>query len=186
VPISPADPVLVRILRAARDATRAERALLLAVDGDQLVVVAADGDGVADALDARVEIGVGVAGFVAASGQPVALRPSSSDQRLADDVAAALGLEPSAVLTVPCIGDDGVTGVLELLDTPDGGGFDFNAVEDATLLGGIAGVALEAGGPTAMVASPAELSSALGRLAEMDPARYTLVATMVSALLDRD
>lgn len=184
MPVSANDPVTDSVLRAARDATGAQRALLLAVDGEALTVVAADGDGTGSAIGASIDLGQGVAGFVAASGQPVALRPSSVDQRLDDDVARILGWEPGAVLTVPCLGMDGISGVLELLDTDRDGGFDFDDVESATVLAGIAGTVLEQSGAGSSVASPAELHSELAVLAETDPARYATVAALVEALLD--
>jgi len=149
------------------------------------VVVAADGDDTARAIGHRVAAGRGVVGFVAASGQPIALRPTSTDARLADDVGADLGWAPGAVLAVPCAGDDGIVGVLELLAPLDGGTFDFDAVEDATLLAGVAAAALEASHAGASVPTPTELGGDLERLAVADPTRYVHVAGLVQALLDR-
>ncbi len=184
MPVSVNNPITDSVLRAAREATGANRALLLAIDGESLTVVAADGDGSSEAVGVSVDIGQGVAGFVAASGQPVALRPSSADQRLDDDVARALGWEPGAVLTVPCMGMDGISGVLELLDTDRDGGFDFDDVESATVLAGIAGTVIEEATAGSSVASPAELHAELAGLAETDPGRYATVSALVRALLD--
>lgn len=186
MPIVVADPVTSSVLRAARESTGAARALLLAVDGDQLTVAAADGDDTARAVGVQVETGTGVAGFVAASGQPVALRPSSTDQRLDDDVATVLGWEPRAVLCVPCLGNDGITGVLELLDPDRPEGFDFDDVEFATSLAGVAGTVLEQAGAGVEVPSPSELQAGLTALSTADPARYAQVAALVQALIDSE
>ncbi|MDZ7678733.1 MAG: GAF domain-containing protein [Acidimicrobiales bacterium] len=186
MPVSVTNPVMNSVLRAAREATGASRALLLAIDGEVLTVVAADGDGTATAVGVSVDMGQGVAGFVAASGQPVALRPSSTDQRLDDDVAVALGWQPQAVLTVPCLGMDTISGVLELLDPDRDGGFDFDDVESTTVLAGVAGTVLEEALAAQSVPSPSELHAELTTLADADPGRYATVATLVQALLDRD
>lgn len=186
MPIVVVDPVMSSVLRAAREATGASRALLLAIDVDRLTVVAADGDDTAHAVGTGVDIGTGVAGFVAASGQPVALRPSSTDQRLEDDVATALGWQPRAVLTVPCLGSESITGVLELLDPERAEGFDFDDVEMATSLAGVAGTVLEQAGVGSAVPSPAELQVGLTALSQAEPARYATVASLVQALIDGD
>lgn len=186
MPVSVTDPVAQSVLRAAREVTGASRALLLTVDGEQLTVVAADGDDTASAVGVSVDLGRGVAGFVAASGQPVALRPSSTDERLDDDVAVALGWQPRAVLTVPCLGLDAISGVIELLDPAAEGGFDFDDVEAVTVLAGIAGTVLETAVGVHTVPAPSELGVGLAALESADPERYARVAALVQALLDRD
>ena len=186
MPVTVTNPVMNSVLRAAREATGASRALLLAIDGESLTVVAADGDDTGRAVGVSVDMGQGIAGFVASSGQPVALRPSTTDERLDDDVAVQLGWEPRAVLTVPCLGMDTISGVLELLDPDTDGGFDFDDVESATVLAGVAGTVLEEAVASEQVPAPDELAAELTTLAGADPARYATVANLVQALLDRD
>lgn len=186
MPVSVTDPVAQSVLRAAREVTGASRALLLAVDDHRLTIVAADGDGTADAVGVSTDMGQGIAGFVAASGQPVALRPSSTDQRLDDDVAVTLGWQPRAVLTVPCMGMEAIRGVIELLDPARESGFDFDDVESVTVLAGIAGTVLEEADDARSVPTPQELHNGLSALAGLDPVRYATVAPLVEALLDRD
>ena len=186
----PPDPVLHAVLRAAADVTAAGAGWLLAHDraGDALEVAAVHSSATdaAAVLGATVPATAGTAGYVVASGQPLALSGAADDPRLAEGVPALLGRRPTTVLSVACeVGDD-VVGVLELVDKAGGGSFSFDDVELATLLAGIGGVALTARGTApAPVASPAELAADLQRLADADPTGYAAVASTLSALLAR-
>jgi len=178
------DPVLLSVLQAACDATGAAKALLLANNDVELEVVAGLGDGSSAAEGVTVPLGVGVAGFVAASGQPVALAPHSADARIAEDVAAQLGWEPKAILTVPCAGNDTIAGVLELIDPVGGNGFNFDDVEITTLLAGVAGVALEHRLASNAVPSPEALGRDIVSLSQLNPSRYNQLAPMIEILLN--
>jgi GAF domain-containing protein len=182
------NPVLHALAEAAVAATGASDGWLLAVEDDGLRVVAVAGATTAAGLFATtIPPGSGSAGFVAASGQPLAVAPRGDDPRFSEGTAQLLGRRPTSVLSVPASTDDGVVGVLELVDKVGGGAFSFDDVELATLLADIAGVALvhtEAAG-AATVPRPAELGGELERLATSDPTRYAGVATAVAALLSR-
>lgn len=179
----PLDPVLQAVVRSAADATGAAEGWILVIDGDVLRAVAAAGLLPGTTLDVVVPAGAGAAGYAAASGEPIALSPGSQDPRLGEGVATALGRRPTSVLCVPCGTDQSVIGVLELVDKHGGAAFSFDDLELATILAGIAGVALsEAGQAAHPVPSPEELSGELRRLAASDPDRYAAVATMLSAL----
>jgi GAF domain-containing protein len=89
------------------------------------------------------------------------------------------------VLCVPC-GDDEIVGALELVDKAGGAAFSFDDVELATLLAGIAGVAIEARADGPAAPSARELASGLERLAATDAARYDTVARAVAALVAGD
>jgi GAF domain-containing protein len=182
-----ADPVLHALAQAAVSATGASDGWLLVVEDTELRVVAVAGVGTGTSvLDATVAAGTGSAGFVAASGQPLAMAPRGDDPRFSEGTAQLLGRRPSSVLSVPASNDEGVVGVLELVDKAGGGNFSFDDVEIATMLADIAGVALTAersSGPP--VPRPAELGGELERLSAADPARYSAVASAVAALLAR-
>ena len=140
-----ADPVLHALAQAAVSATGASDGWLLAVEDAGLRVVAVAGPGTgAPVLAAVVPAGTGSAGFVAASGQPLAMAPRGDDPRFSEGTAQLLGRRPSSVLSVPASNDEGVVGVLELVDKAGGGNFSFDDVEIATMLADIAGVALTA------------------------------------------
>jgi len=182
----PASAVLQAIVDAATGATAASEGWILAPRGDRLHVLAAAGDRPGQLLGATVPSGEGTAGYVVASGQPLALAPRPDDARATSGVAGMLGLRPASVLCVPCAGDDSVAGALEVVDKAGGGRFSLDDVELATLLGGIAGTALvEITGSASAVPTPAELAGGLERLAGTEPARYVALAAAVSALLDR-
>jgi GAF domain-containing protein len=175
-------PVLAAILEAGVATTGAGGGWLLAVRGDRLAVVAAAGsDLVAGATVAADE---GTAGFVVASGQPLAMAPRDGDERFAQGVMALTGRRPTSVLTVPCATDAGVLGAIELVDKAGGGAFGFDDVELATVLADIAAVALsQLDDSQTGVPDPAVLGGELARLAAASPARYAAVATVLGALL---
>ncbi len=182
---SAVDPVLYALVGSAQETTGATAGLLLERQHDDLIVVAAVGDRVEHLRGAVVPGDGGVAAYVLASGQPLALTVRPGDPRLREGVMALLDQPPSAVLGVPCASDEDAVGALLLLDKP-AGQFTFDDVELATLLAGIAGVAIVQAGPASLqVPDPAELASGLERLARADPARYAMVATIVEALLAR-
>ena len=174
---------LAALVQVAVDATGATQGWIVALEGDQLRVVAAAGGQPGDLVGSVVPEGAGTCGFVVASGQPVALNAGAADHRLTDGVPAIVGLEPRTVLCVPCGTEQSVLGALELVDKAADQSFSFDDVELATLLGVIAGAALaemESGPP---VAAPADLAIELTRLAATDPTRYSAVATVIAALL---
>lgn len=183
---APLQAVLEALTRAAVEATGATQGWLLAIQDDHLRVVAASGSGAGSLLDTTVALGSGSAGFVVASGQPLAMTPRGDDPRFAEDLFVLLGNRPSSVLCVPCEDDDSTVGALELVDKVGGGAFSFDDVELATLLATIAGVAIAQGDwDGARPPSPEALAGELQRLASADPIRYAIVASVVNALLLR-
>ena len=176
------DPVLTSLCAAACTATGATSAWVIAITGDHLSVVAARG-----AVGSRVRGLVvdvdGSAGFVAASGQPMALTPRPGDQNVAGGVLGAVGIVPSSLLSLPCVDGDDVVGVLELVDKQGGDRFSFDDVEMGTLLASVAGPALQQRSTQPMAASPDTLAAHLRSLADDDPVRYAQVAWVVAQLL---
>jgi GAF domain-containing protein len=177
------DPVLDAVTRAAVEATGAVRGWIVEPAASRMRVVAyAGGDDPGALLDTEVDATTGTAGLVLASGQPMAIVPRAGDSSNAGGVAALIGVAPTAVLCVPC-GESEVVGALELVDKVGGGGFTFDDVELATLLAGVAGVALESRIDRAEVPGVGELGAMFERIAATEPARYSALATMVAALL---
>ncbi|MEZ5144608.1 MAG: GAF domain-containing protein [Acidimicrobiales bacterium] len=125
------------------------------------------------------------AGYVVASGQPVAMVPRPGDPAASAGVPAVLGLQPVSVLCVPCVHDDGVVAVLELVDKAGGGSFTFDDVELATVLAGIAGAAVASGTGASPVPTPDQLAAELRGLADADPVAYGAVARAIEAILSR-
>lgn len=90
---------------------------LAADDGTELEFVAADGAGAAAIVGVRLPVSRGIAGFVALSGQPIAIADVARDDRFARDVAESTDYVPTTILAAPLVDDEGETiGVLEVLD----------------------------------------------------------------------
>ena len=85
-------------------------------DNDQLVYVAATGIGAAEIIGTRLPLGRGFAGWVAQSGQPVAVTDLNDDPRFARDVAESTNYVPNALMAVPIESGDRMLGVLSVLD----------------------------------------------------------------------
>jgi GAF domain-containing protein len=176
------DPVLASLCAAACTATGASAGWIIAVTGDQLSVVAALGPLGGRVRGLVVDID-GSAGFVAASGQPMALTPRPGDQNVVGGVLGAIGVVPTSLLSLPCIDGDDVVGVMELVDKASGDRFGFDDVELATLLASVAGPALRHRNDAPSAASPEVLATQLRHLATDDPARYAQVAWVLAQLL---
>jgi signal transduction protein with GAF and PtsI domain len=102
----------------ARQALGAAACSLAALDEEagELTYVAASGAGADRIVGVRLPITRGVAGWVAVSGQPLAVSDLAGDRRFARDVAEGTDYVPDALLAVPVSGPDGVIGVLSILD----------------------------------------------------------------------
>lgn len=98
----------------------------------------------ADALrDVRLPIGHGIAGGVALSGQPMAVSDVQRDERWAAEIGERVGYTPNNILCVPLFSEDGVIGVLELLDKEGAPSFDENDITTLSLFANQAAVAIE-------------------------------------------
>jgi GAF domain-containing protein len=92
----------------------------------------------------RLPIGRGIAGWVAQSGQPIAVSDLSRDTRFARDVAESTSYVPTALLAVPIESDERLLGVLSVLDRDEarpGAGRD---LEVAALFASQAALAVQA------------------------------------------
>lgn len=82
----------------------------------ELVYLTATGPGAATIPGMRLALTRGLAGFVASSGQAIAVEEAAQDPRFARDVAERTGYIPGRVLAVPCSEGDRVHGVLSIFD----------------------------------------------------------------------
>jgi len=177
---------LSAIIAAAVETTGATAGWILERRTDELVIVAAAGgtpQWAASIIGRATGVGAGTASFVVQSGQPVALQPGTGSMN--DEISTELlGRVPVSLICVPCTADEHAVGALQLIDKFGGGGFDFDDVELATMLGGITGAALAEGGNVAVAPRPPELlGHDLTRLADIDPNRYAALAVVIDALL---
>jgi GAF domain-containing protein len=131
--------LIEQILRTAAHALAAEAGVLFLIDHDaeELVCMAALVDS-ASARGFRVPLGAGIVGWVAATGQPLAISDASQDPRFAGSISRGAGYVPKSVLCLPLRSDELVIGVLQLCDKNGGEPFTAN---DMALLGHFATLA---------------------------------------------
>ena len=89
-------------------------------DHEELVFQVALGEKAETIKNFRVPLGRGIAGYVAVTGQPIAIADASQDPRFARDIGQAIGYVPRTLLCVPLYLSGRVIGVLELLDKAGG------------------------------------------------------------------
>jgi GAF domain-containing protein len=117
---------------------------LLSEDGTELVFTTVAGGSEETISGLRLPAGTGIAGWVAMTGQPLAVADVNQDARFASDVAETAGYQPQSILACPVATDDALLGVIEVLDRDSARA---GAAEDLQLLGLFArqaAVALEA------------------------------------------
>lgn len=114
--------LLELIVDTAARTLSAEAGSLFLVDetGENLVFEVALGEKASEVERFRVPIGQGIAGLVAATGQPLAIADAQEDPRHAAEIARDIGYTPRTILCVPLVNNDQVIGVLELLDKSEG------------------------------------------------------------------
>jgi GAF domain-containing protein len=110
--------LLEMIVQTAAQVINARAAALFTIDEDarELVFEVALGQKADEVRRFRVPLGHGIAGLVAATGQPMAISDAQSDPRHASEIAESVGYHPQSILCVPLSRDGEITGVLELLD----------------------------------------------------------------------
>jgi GAF domain-containing protein len=136
--------LLQLIIETAASVIGAETGSLFLVDEEtgELAFEVALGLSDEDMAAIRLAPGEGIAGMVASTGQPVAIRNVDQDPRHAASVARKLGHQPGSVLCVPLYIDDAVVGVLELLDKRAAEGFGADDITTMALFANQAAVAI--------------------------------------------
>jgi signal transduction protein with GAF and PtsI domain len=128
---------------------------LLDETGERLEFVVADGAGAGAIVGTKVPVGRGIVGWVATSGQPIAVAEVESDARFARDVAEATDYIPCVILAAPLPGaGDDVLGVMELLDPTR---------TDEAVLGNLRGSAAELAVLTTVAGAAAAAVRRVGR-----------------------
>ncbi len=119
-------------------AARASSIFLLDPAREHLVFEAVSGAGEAHLIGMRVPVDQGLAGWVTASGQPIAVDDLDNDPMFARNVAESTGYVPKSILAAPLLIDGESIGVIEILDrTSDPRG----ELSDLEILGMFAGQA---------------------------------------------
>jgi putative methionine-R-sulfoxide reductase with GAF domain len=114
------DILLGKILDHALAITNSQAGSILLVDGDALVFKIVKGEKAEQLVGTSVEIGKGIAGWVAKTGKPARIVDAAQDSRFTHEIDAMTGFETKSVLCVPLKTKSGVIGVLELLNRQGG------------------------------------------------------------------
>ena len=106
------------ISEVARVAAEGRSASVALVDElcDELVFVAAAGEGADEVLGARFPCGEGIAGEVVRTGRAVQVGDVGHDPHFAADIAMETGVDPETIAAVPLYHGSRIVGVLEVLD----------------------------------------------------------------------
>ncbi len=133
LPGSP-DALLGSIVEAAARIFGAAAASILLVDeaGGALVFKVAYGASDRDLVGTRIPLNHGIAGYVAMSGQPIAVSDVAQDTRFNQDFAKSTGYVPRSILAAPLMAGERVLGVMEVLDKINAPAF---GMQDMELLG---------------------------------------------------
>lgn len=169
----------------------ASSVFMVSPDTGELIFAAVAGEGEQGLVGRRFEPGTGIAGWVAASGQPLITDDVAATDRFARDAAASTGYVPASIMAAPLIADGECIGVIEVLDRH---AHDANApgreLDDIELLGLLAtqaalSLALLRRGEQAASAAPrmGELVARLSEHAVMD-ASDPLAVSLLRISLD--
>jgi GAF domain-containing protein len=149
------DALLRSIVEAAASIFQAAAASILLVNEADGVLEFKVATGAAnqELVGMRFPLDQGIAGYVAMTGQPIAISDVAQDARFNRDFAQSTGYVPQSILATPLISGERVLGVMEVLDKIDAASF---GMQDMELLGIFAGQA----------ALAIEMSQALEQLGE--------------------
>jgi len=126
--------LLNSIVQAAAKIFNAAAASIALIDEEkgELEFKVASGAGQEQVVGMRIPMDKGIAGYVAMSGQPIAISDVRQDPRFHQDFAESTGYVPSSILATPLISGDAVIGIMEVLDKIDAPSF---GMQDMELLG---------------------------------------------------
>ena len=105
---------------------------LLNEDTGTLDFKVAIGPGQTDIVGMSIPMEKGIAGYVAMTGQPIAVSDVERDARFAQDFAKSTGYVPRSILATPLLSNERVIGVMEVLDKINAASF---GLQDMELLG---------------------------------------------------
>lgn len=140
------EAILRSVVEAAAVLIHAEAASIALYDAatDRLVFRLAAGEHGQGVVGLSIRPGDGVAGYVFASGEPLAIGETTVDPRFQREAAEQTGYVPRSLLAVPLADDAGTIGVLEVLDRRDGAPFDLADLEAAGVFARQATIAIRA------------------------------------------
>ncbi len=164
-----ADALLRSIVEAAARIFGAAAASILLVNEGEGVLEfkVAHGAANSDLVGTRIPLDQGIAGYVAMTGQPIAISNVEQDARFNRDFAKSTGYVPRSILATPLLAGERVLGVMEVLDKINAPSF---GMQDMELLGMFAHQAALAIDQSQMVENLGQaLVLSLKRLATSEP-----------------
>lgn len=128
------EALLKSIVEAAARIFGAAAASIALLDEEKgtLEFKVAVGQGNAGVVGMSIPMNKGIAGYVAMTGQPIAVSNVEQDARFAEDFAKSTGYMPRSILATPLLTDERVIGVMEVLDKINAASF---GLQDMELLG---------------------------------------------------
>jgi GAF domain-containing protein len=126
--------LLQSIVDAAARIFGAAAASIALVDEDRQILrfEVAYGEGQQDVVGQEISIDAGIAGYVAMTGNPIAVADVRKDPRFDQVFAEKTGYVPNSILAMPLVRNGQVIGVMEVLDKIDAPSF---GMQDMELLG---------------------------------------------------
>jgi GAF domain-containing protein len=164
-----ADALLRSIVEAAAHIFGAAAASILLVNEAEEVLEfkVAHGASNRDLVGTRIPLDQGIAGYVAMTGQPIAVSNVEQDARFNREFAKSTGYVPRSILATPLLAGERVLGVMEVLDKINAPSF---GMQDMELLGMFAHQAALAIDQAQMVEDLGQvLVTSLKRLAQSQP-----------------
>ncbi len=128
------EDLLQSIVEAAAHIFGAAAASIALLDEEKgtLEFKVAVGQGNKDVIGMSIPMNKGIAGYVAMTGQPIAVSNVEQDKRFAQDFAKSTGYVPRSILATPLLSQERVIGVMEVLDKIQEASF---GLQDMELLG---------------------------------------------------
>ncbi|MBW1696909.1 MAG: sigma 54-interacting transcriptional regulator [Deltaproteobacteria bacterium] len=116
------DQLLELIIETATRMMRAKASSLLLVDQKtkRLYFKVATGDKKDDVKKFEIELGQGIAGHVAVTGEPLLIPDVSKDPRWYKEISESIGFSTKSIVCVPMKIDGEIIGVVEIIDKTDG------------------------------------------------------------------
>ncbi len=180
------DALLDSIVQVARAIFGARAATILLHDEstDELVFAAVAGEGEATMLGRRFPSSTGIAGWVLSSRQPLVIEDVTRDPRFATDLAQRSGYLPKGLMAAPLLGDEGVRGVLEVLDRPQRTKFSLIEIDLLGLFAHQAAIALDARRHSAQgeAGQPRQLAELWAAIERLDGERRAAADALLDAL----
>ncbi|MFH1086258.1 MAG: GAF domain-containing protein [Chloroflexota bacterium] len=187
VPPGSADALLESIVEGAARIFGAAAASIALVDEPTrtLHFVVAYGAGRDAVVGQRIPLGQGIAGYVAMSGQPLAISDVQRDPRFAQGFASATGYVPRSILAMPLLSGERIIGVMEVLDKIAAPSFGLRDMELLGLFARQAAIAID------QARGMARLTDALvlglqRRLAETTDPSASVALGELARLVERD